>query len=114
MRYRIEPQIAVLDHGVAASGRAAQYGAHAGHHFVEIERLDDVVIGAGIEAGNPLPNFIARRENDDGRGAAALTHCAQDAEAVTLRQPEIEKHQVENRVPNAASALFPSATQSTA
>jgi len=40
--------------------RAAAVRSHAGHHFVEIERLDDVVIGAGIEAGNPLPNLIAR------------------------------------------------------
>src|ERR1700722_6047378 len=98
MRYRIEPQIAVLDHGVAASGGAAQYGAHAGHYFVEIEGLDDVVIGAGIEAGNPLPNLIARSEDDDGRGAASLAHRTQDVETVALRQSEIQKHQVENRV----------------
>jgi hypothetical protein len=88
----------VLDDGVPASGRAAQHRTHAGQHLVEIEWLDDVVIRAGIEACNPLLNLIARREDDDGRGAAALAHGTQDVETVALREPEIQNHQIENRI----------------
>jgi hypothetical protein len=41
-------------------------------------------------------DLIARRENDDGRGIAALTQFAQYLDAVAMRQAEVEQHHVED------------------
>jgi hypothetical protein len=43
-------------------------------------------------------NLVARGEDDDGGRAASLTQATQNLETVALRQPEIEKHQIENRI----------------
>jgi len=95
--HRIEAQVAVLNARVAAAGGTAQHRTHAGGDFVQIEGFDDVIVGACIESRDSVLNLVASRENDDRRGVASLAQLAQHIDAVTVRQPKIEQHQVEMR-----------------
>jgi len=54
MRRRVEGEIAVDQHRLGATGAAPGEGANAGGQFVQINRLDEVIVGAGIEAGHLL------------------------------------------------------------
>jgi hypothetical protein len=85
----------VRDAGIAAPGNPAKNRAHPRHHFIQIERLYDVVIGAGIESRNAVLDFIAGRENDDGGGISPFAQIAQHIDSVPLRQTEIEQHHIE-------------------
>jgi hypothetical protein len=42
-------------------------------------------------------NLIARSENNDRRGIAALAQLAQNIDAIAVRQPKIEQHHVKHR-----------------
>ena len=48
-RRRIEAQALVLEHRLAAPGMAPQHGADARVQLVELEGLDQVVVGTGVE-----------------------------------------------------------------
>src|SRR6202021_2975245 len=95
-RYRIKPQLPVLDAGIAAPGGAAQHRANAGGHYVEVKRLDDIIVGAGVQSRDAMLDLIARRENDDGRCIAPPAQLAKYVDSVSMRQPEIEQHHVED------------------
>ena len=64
VRGRIEPQAEVLNARGAASGLAAQQRADARRELVEIEGLDEVVVGARIEPGHPVGDRIARGDDE--------------------------------------------------
>src|SRR5262249_14782129 len=75
---------------------AAHDGAHAGQQLAHREWLDDVVIGAGIEAANAVGLFAARSQHHDGDIAkmAAPAQPAADFYARKLRQHPIEQHEI--------------------
>src|SRR6202789_564760 len=92
---RIEPQIAVLYTRTPAPRGPEHHQTHAGGDLVQIEGLDDVIVGTGVEPRDSVLDFVASRQNDDRRGVAALAQLAQHLDAVAVRQPKIEQHQVE-------------------
>ena len=89
----------VLEHRFAAAGVAAQHGAHAGVQLVELERLDEVVVGAGVQAGDAVAERVARGEHDHRRRVLARAQRAQHVEAAApllrVGQAEVEQHEVE-------------------
>src|SRR3984885_2781950 len=95
--HRIEAQVAVLNARIAAARGTTQHRTHAGGDFVQIEGFDDVIVGACIESRDSVLNLVASRENDDRRGVASLAQLAQHIDAVAVRQPKVEQHQVEMR-----------------
>ncbi len=78
--------------------RRREQRAHARGQFVEIERFDQVVVGARIEAANPLVDRVARGQDDDRCVAAVLAIGIEHLDTVFLRQAEIEQHEVVHAV----------------
>ena len=78
-----------------ATGLATQHRADARAQFVQVEGLDQIVVGAGIEAGDAVAGAVAGGEHDHRGGVAASAQPAQHVQAVALRQTQVEQHQIE-------------------
>ena len=72
---------------------AAEHGPDAGDELARAERLDHVVVGAELEAGDPVDLVAAGREDQD-RDAGVAADRADDVEAVDARQAEVEDERV--------------------
>jgi hypothetical protein len=59
------------------------------------ERLDQVVVGAAVEALDAVVECVAGGQDQHARIGPALPQRAQDLEAVPSRQRQIEQHNVE-------------------
>jgi hypothetical protein len=73
---------------------AANERVDPGIQLGEIERLGQVVVGAGIEALDARIDLAARRENEHRHRCSTPSQAPQDLETVDTRQSEIEDHQV--------------------
>ena len=68
--------------------------AHAREHFLEMERLGDVVVGSGIEALHLVAPAVARGEHEHRHGASGAAPGFQDRDAVHFRQADIKNDRV--------------------
>ena len=78
-------------------GRTAtpQQGTDPSQQFRHGERLDKIIVRAGIQAGDAVFDAIARGQNQDRRSKMPLSQRLQDLEAAASRQHQIEDDQVE-------------------
>ncbi len=93
----VDHEVADLEEPGRRGGRGAQARADAGDELLGVEGLDDVVVGAGLEALDDVGRVGLRREHDDGDaglGADEVAHL----DAVEAREHEVEEHQVGLRV----------------
>ena len=60
----------------------------------ERERLDEVVVGAAVEAGDAVLDRVARGEHEHGRPDAVVAQAAADLEAVDAGQHHVEHDRV--------------------
>ena len=84
---------------------AAHHGAYARAELIEIEGLDEVVVGASIQPRNLVAGAVARGEHDHGHGILPRTQRAQHVEATAGQgfrvgrgrggQAEVEQQEVE-------------------
>ena len=74
-------------------GGAPQDGADPRDHLASAERLDDVVVGAELEADDAVGLLPARREDDD-RHARRRPQLAADVEPGAVRQPDVEQDEI--------------------
>ncbi len=81
----IERQLAQFDQRFGASGLAPQQGANPGRQFFQVKRLDQVVVGAAIQAGHPVRYGVARSEYQHRNPVAAGAQRLQDLQAVLFR-----------------------------
>ncbi len=72
---------------------AAQNGADAGFEDLAAGGLDDVVVGAGLQAEDDVDVVAARGEHDD-RDLLGGADAAADLEAAHVGQHQVEQHQV--------------------
>ena len=91
---RVEPHRAdnEVARGVARS--AAEQRAQSGQHFLHVEGLGDIVVGAGVDALDLLAPAIPRGQDEDGHRASRLAPRFEDREAVALRQADVEHDRV--------------------
>ena len=85
------------EHRAGAAGIAPQEGADPCRELAERKRLHEVVVGAGVEAGDPVVEEAAGGEDEHaGRGVAdrALSEVTAQGHAVDVGQAEIETDQV--------------------
>ena len=71
----------------------AQQRAHPSQQLVKAERLDQVIVGAGIQPGHPVGHGVLGGQDQDGH-IAGRAQAPADAEAVDARQHQIEQHEV--------------------
>ena len=69
-------------------------GADPRHELAQAERLHDVVVRAELEPDDAVDLLALRRDHDD-RHVRARAQLAADREAVDVRQPEVEQHEVD-------------------
>ena len=113
---RIDGDALVFEDRLGAAGRAAQQGADARQQFIEIVGFQDVIVGAGIEAGDALADGVARGGHQHracgpcGRAWSAA-HPGRPCAASPGRAAPGRNSATACR---AVSAISPSLTQSTA
>ena len=73
---------------------APRQGPHARHQFRRSERLDQVIVGAGLQPAHPVLHLVARRQQQHRQPAAARAQAAHDFKAVQPRQADIEHQHV--------------------
>src|SRR5450759_1769522 len=61
------------------------------------ERLHEVVIGAGVQPGHPVPHRIPRRQHQDRHRVSHPAELPRDLETGPVRQPDIEDDRLEAR-----------------
>ncbi len=91
---RIDHQLASLQRRGRVTGGAAQQGAQARQQLFGNERLGEVIVSAGIKASHLLAPRIAGGQNQDREGFSVRTPFLQDADAVHLRQAEVQDHRI--------------------
>ncbi len=87
---RVEGDIAGLQDGAKRTARPAQQGLGTGDQLAHGERLDEVIVGAGVEAGDAVLHGIARRQHEDGHRLATGPHLLQQFQPIAVGQAEIE------------------------
>ena len=76
------------------AGGAAHLGADARQQLLHVERLGDVVVGAGVHAGDLVAPAVAGGEDDDRHLALGAAPLLEHADAVHLRQADVEDDDV--------------------
>ena len=59
----VEPHRPAVELALGVAGRAAQQRAHARQHFLEMEGLGDIIVGAGVEALHLVAPAVARGQH---------------------------------------------------
>ena len=75
------------------SSGTPQHGPHAGADLVEPERLDDVVVGSGVEGSHHRRVVVDGGDDDDGHRARGADH-ADHGQAVDVGKPEVEEDDI--------------------
>ena len=88
---RIEAQVADERDLLVAGRAAAQERLQARGDLLHRERLDDVVVGAGLEAAHAVVDLVAGREDADGDVLAAVAQAGEHLEAVEVGHVQVEQ-----------------------
>ena len=80
--------------GCGARRRAPQQRLEPRHQLDRLERLRQVVVGAQLQADHLVHHLPSRRQHQNRRRHAALTHLAADVEAVHPRQHHVEHDEI--------------------
>ena len=73
---------------------ASEQRAQARLQFPQVERLNEVVVGAGIQPGDAVRHGVARRQDEHRHGIAGGAQALQHLHAGQLRQAEVEHHRI--------------------
>ena len=104
---QIDPQVADGDDLRLPRRAAPKDGADAGEQFREGERLDEVVVGPGLQTLHPVLHRVPRRQQQHGRRVAPAAQLAQQRQPVEARQHHVEHDQVEMAVGGQPPSLRP-------
>src|SRR4051812_10764386 len=89
VRVRVQRQVGHDQRGAAARRAPAQERAQPGEQLLALERLDEIVVGAGVEALDARLDRVAGGEHED-RYVVGGAQAPGDLDAVDLRQAEVE------------------------
>jgi hypothetical protein len=92
-RVGVERQVADLEEGAAARGPAAEQSTHPSQQLLALERLDQVVVGAGVKALHPVLNAVTGGQHED-RHVALVAQPVGHFDAVDAGQAQVEHHQI--------------------
>jgi len=77
------------------AGGYAQMRAYPRRELLEGERLGQIVVGAGVEAPDPVGDLCASGEHDHRGAALGGAHALDDLKAVTTGEHDVEHDKVE-------------------
>lgn len=66
---------------------APQQSVQTGRQFAQVEGFEQVVVGPGLQAIDPVGDRIAGGEHQHGQGHALLAQAAQQFEAIFVGRP---------------------------
>ena len=89
-----EPHRPAGELALGVADRAAQQRADARQHFLEMEGLGDIVVGAGVEALHLVAPAVARGQHQHRHGAAGAAPRLDHRDAVHLGQADVEDDRV--------------------
>src|SRR5262245_8706902 len=93
-RANVDDEIGDL-HGLRTQrGAPPQQRPQARQQFMEIERLDQVIVRARVETRDAIRRRVARRQHQDRESQTFRAQLAADFEAVLERQHDVENDQV--------------------
>ena len=75
---------------LACPAAAPEQRADARQHLLHVEGLGDIIVGAGVHAGDLVAPALARREDEHRHLALVAPPLLEHAQAVFLGQAEIE------------------------
>src|SRR5262249_11798488 len=81
----VEMQIANTERGAKRPPRPSQEGAQASRQFLHGKRLENIVVGACVQARDPIINAVARGQDEDWRAVVSTTQFPQNVDPVTIR-----------------------------
>ena len=90
----VQRQVADAQRRHAARRAAPQQRPQAGEQLLALERLDEVVVGADVQALDARLERVARGEHQDRRVVAVVAQALGDVDAVEPGQPEVEHDDV--------------------
>ncbi len=90
----VEPHGAADDLGAGVAGGATRQRAQTGQHFLHVEGLRYVIVGAGVEALHLLAPGVAGGEDQHRHLAAGLAPGLEHRDAVHFRQADVEHDRV--------------------
>lgn len=90
-------QAAMFDQIDAASRHTAQQGLQASSEFTQVEGLEQVVVGAGLQAVDAVGHRVPRGEDQHRNVQPLAALLLQQLEAVFVGQAKVEHHNVEGR-----------------
>ena len=93
-RLGVEPHRPALDLALGMARGAAHLRPHARQQLLHVERLGEIVVGAGVHAGDLVAPPVARREDDDRHVAAGAPPLLENRDAVQLRQADVENDDI--------------------
>ena len=94
----VEHEVGEAQHAaLLAVARAPQQRAHAREQLLERERLDQVVVRAGVEPAHAVGHRVARGEHQHRRAVAGGAQAAADLEPVDVRHQHVEHQRVGRR-----------------
>jgi hypothetical protein len=70
-----------------------QHGAHAGKELTQLERLDDVIVRAEVEPGNPIIEVVVSRDDQDRHQCARGSRRLENFDPRHLRQTDVEENE---------------------
>ena len=79
---------------VGDDGGAPHQGAQPGDDLLEAERLGDVVVAAGGQAGHPVLDRVLGGQEEHRHVGVVAAHPAQHLEAVEVGEHHVERHRV--------------------
>ena len=80
--------------GVPAGAGPAQQPAQPGQHLLQAERLGDVVVAAGGDAGDPVLDSIPGGQEQHAHVRVGRPHAAQHLQPVEVREHDVEDDRV--------------------
>lgn len=83
---------------------AAQAGTHPGNELLGLERLDDVIVGTGLQTEHDVDRVGLRREHHDRNSGVGPQHAAY-VDAVHAGQHQVQQHKIGADLPNRRQRL---------
>src|SRR6187397_1320644 len=91
---RVQHEVAGRKDRRTLTGTSPDQGPNPRHELREGERLDEVIVGAGVQALDAVADVVASGEHEDGRPSAPGTELATNGEAVELGEHDVEDDRV--------------------